>query len=227
MTKLKRIYLTGFFVLQAFLFLPIVFSIGESTSIAYCSILLCLATSILLLKQNKHSILQFVALFTTACADYFLILKGGVNKDVAMCFFVVTQLAYGLRTLYMSTGKKEVAINLMTRVVLCIALVVGSLLIVEDVPAFVLLSMIYFANLVTNVVFALLHFNQNKLLALGLLLFICCDVFVGIKEMINLFGWGEEKFVVKMLTTNVSVHSIFYHPSQVLLSISTTDKNTK
>ena len=211
-------------MLQACLFLPIVFGVGEDSKVAYCSILLCFATSILLLQKNKHSILQFVALLTTACADFLLILKGGSNKDLAMCFFVITQLAYGLRTLYMSGGKKEVAINIATRVFLSIVLVVAALSLVVDPPAFVILSMIYFANLVTNVLFALLHFNQNKVLALGLLLFICCDVFVGLHEMIDIFSWGEEHFVSKMFDANISLHSIFYHPSQVLLSVSAINK---
>ena len=214
-------------MLQACLFLPIVFGIGDSRTLAYCAILLCFVTSIVLLNKNKHSILQCVALFATACADYFLILKGGVNKDVAMCFFVVAQLAYGLRTLCMASVKKEITINLTARALLCVLLVAGALLVVDDTPAFVVVSMVYFANLVANVFFALLHFKQNKLFALGLVLFVCCDVFVGLKEMIGLFGWGEELFVVKMLTSNISVHSIFYHPSQVLLSISAKNKNIK
>ena len=220
MDKLKRIYLTIFFVLQACVFLPIVFGVGDVSLVAYSAILLCFATSIILLQKNIHSVLQFVALLFTACADYLLILKGGTNKDLAMCFFVVTQLAYGLRTLYMAKSKREFDINIATRLVLCLSLVAGSLFVVDDTPAFVWLSMIYFANLVTNVIFALYHFKQNKLLALGLLLFICCDVFVGLAEMTALFGWSEQHFVSKLMSVPFSIHSIFYHPSQVLLCIS-------
>ncbi len=226
MAKLKRIYLTIFFVLQACVFLPIVFGVGDVSLVAYGAILLCFATSIILLQKNIHSVLQFVALLFTACADYLLILKGGANKDLAMCFFIVTQIAYGLRTLYMAKSKREFDINLVTRLVLCVSLVAGCLFVLDDTPDFVWLSMIYFANLITNVIFALYHFEQNKLLAVGLLLFICCDVFVGLAEMPALFGWGEQHFVSKLSLLPVSMHSIFYHPSQALLCVSANNKKT-
>ena len=207
-------------MLQACLFLPIVFGSGDVSLVAYSAILLCFATSIILLQKNVHSVLQCIALLFTACADYLLILKGGTNKDLAMCFFVVTQLAYALRTLYMAKSKREFDANFATRIVLCVSLVAGSLLVVDDTPAFVWLSMIYFANLVTNVIFALYNFEQNKLLAIGLLLFICCDVFVGLAEMPALFGWGEQHFVSRLSLLPVSIHSIFYYPSQALLCVS-------
>ena len=220
----KQLYIFLFLLAQICLYPLIVFGVGNVQTMGYVAILLCFATGLVLLQKNKHSILLAVALLGTACADYFLILKGGSNKDLAMCFFVVTQIAYGLRTLDVAKNKKEFLANVISRCVLMAGLVVGSLVVIKNPPLYVVLSMIYFGNLATNLVFAFLHFKQNKLLALGLLLFVCCDVFVGLAEMKNLLGWGAEHFVSKLLGAPVSIHSIFYHPSQVLLSFSAKTK---
>jgi len=216
----KQLYILLFLLAQICIYPLVVFGVGNVRVVAYVAILLCFATSLVLLQKNKHSLLLAVALFCTACADFFLILKGGSNKNVAMCFFVVAQLAYGARTLLFANNKKEFWANVVARLVLMLLLVVGSLLVVSDTPAYVVFSMIYFGNLLTNLAFAFLHFKQNKMLAVGLLLFVCCDLFVGFGEMINLLDLGADHFITKLVRAPVSIHSIFYHPSQVLLCLS-------
>lgn len=226
----KKLYILLFLLAQICLYPFVVFGVGNVRVVAYVAILLCFATSLVLLQKNKQSLLLAVALFCTACADFFLILKGGSNKNLAMCFFVVAQLAYGARTLLFANNKKEFWANVISRCVLMSGLVigsfavVGSLLVVSDTPAYVVFSMIYFGNLLTNLAFAFLHFKQNKMLAVGLLLFVCCDLFVGFGEMINLLDLGADHFITKLVRAPVSIHSIFYHPSQVLLSLSATKK---
>ncbi len=220
----KQLYILLFLLAQICLYPFVVFGIGNVRVMAYIAILLCFATGLVLWQKNKHNLLLAIALFCTACADFFLILKGGSNKNIAMCFFVVTQLAYGLRTLDLAKSKKEFWANVISRCVLMSGLVAGSFVVVGNPPLYVVLSMIYFGNLLSNLVFAFLHFNQNKMLAVGLLLFVCCDIFVGFGEMTTLLDLGADHFITKLVRAPFSIHSIFYHPSQVLLSLSANKK---
>lgn len=216
----KKLYILLFLLVQICLYPLVVFGVGNVRVMAYIAILLCFATSVVLLQKNRQSLLLAVALFCTACADFFLILKGGSNKNLAMCFFVVAQLAYGAKTLLFAKNKKEFLANVVARFVLMSGLVIGSFAVVGNPPLYVVFSMIYFGNLLTNLAFAFLHFKQNKMLAVGLLLFVCCDLFVGFGEMITLLDLGADHFITKLVSVPVSIHSIFYHPSQVFLCLS-------
>ena len=91
-------------------------------------------------------------------------------------------------------------------------------------PAYAVLSMIYIANLVVSIIFAFLHFRQNKLLAIGLLLFLCCDIFVGLKEMMPLINVKDNLVFNFFEEIPIPLQPLFYIPSQAVLAISA-DKN--
>jgi len=195
----------------------------------YAFILLCFVTSLVFLEKDRDRILQSIALFFTACADFFLILLQGEYKTLAMVFFLCAQVAYVLRTLGFAEGKKEKIVNLSVRAGLSVAIaVVTACLLWQDaqLPLY-LISVVYYANLLVSIFFSFLHIKEGKpilLTAIGLLLFACCDVSIGFDFMIDIFALSKGNFIYDLMHSGVSFVAIFYPPSQALLAVSSYPK---
>ena len=152
-----------------------------------------------------------LGLLLTIGADYFLILDG--NYTWGLIFFILAQICYAIRTIEFAKNKIEMIINPCVRVFLSgIMVLVGWLVLRDSFDVLVALVMIYFSNLVLSCAFSFIHAKTQYLLALGFLLFIACDVFVGMDfaNKVNLFG-------TQMVANAGSVAWYFYPFSQMLI----------
>lgn len=218
---MRRIYFFVVLAIHIAAFPVIVFGLGERHwEVYYGMIVLCFFTSLVFAEKKAQALLQCGALLFTCAADYFLILIGK-HRLIAMCFFLTAQLFYAARTLLLTESKRERIVNLSLRAgasafgAALVFIVLG-----ERAEALFVISLVYYANLLISVVFAFLHFKENKLLAVGLLLFSFCDLTIGLNEVIDIFSLSSEHFIYKLVHAPFALESAFYHPSQVLLSVS-------
>lgn len=188
-----------FIILEAFVYITfIVFDIKniDSTLIKYLGIIFCLIYS--LINRNKYLIL---AMSFTAVADLFLLV---INKyyELGVFIFIFAQISY----LYFQ-GNFNNKGNKAFLAIRCILIGIGIIfLFLYDLNKLLnVLTVIYFINLIINFIQSL--YNKQYWLSFGFLLFICCDICVGLNnilpynKLINLGIW------------------IFYLPSQVLINL--------
>ena len=169
----------------------------DSTYIKYLGIVLCLIYSLF----NKKKV-QCFAMFFTLIADFFLLV---VNKyyEIGLISFIIVQLVY----LYFLGNYNKAYFNmfLLIRGFICVFCVL-TLNIIDQLTLLNILVIIYFSNLVLNMVQS--HLLPNKILAIGLSLFVCCDICVGLHN-INV-AYEVSTFLMW----------VFYLPSQVLIVLS-------
>ena len=191
----------------AFLYCDVIGSFGCSTILKYISLLLCFAFSV-----DNHSAKDggFVclALGLTAIADFFLLV---LNRwyEIGVAVFCLVQLIYALRLREMN----EKAIPFWIRIIVGFGTLAGVIL-SGLFNILNLLVCIYFPQLCCNAIASLLQPDTGgkRLFAIGLWLFVCCDICVGINNM---------PISNQFLQTFVSVAMwAFYLPSQILIVLS-------
>ena len=221
--KIDYIVISVFILLEIALYLSFLFidkgifvTRIESSALKYAGISLCLAFSLYCLIRKRKMINCFIpiALVFTLISDYFLLFNTNQNLYVyGLITFIITQLIYFAFILYLRKSKLELLINLLVRSLLTIAaLVVAFYLNYSDVLT--ILALVYFVELLSNFLYSTFLIKLDKeylIFSLGLLLFIGCDINVGLNN-VHLFE-GIDYSLVNFLMW------VFYLPSQVLLSL--------
>ena len=224
----RRIYFFIFLVFFLIAYPITVFKVGEYWFHIYYGIIVAsFLTSLVFLKKDARALLQLGALLFTCLADYCLIMEYG-TKLGGMWFFFIVQLFYAARTLLLAKGKKERILNLSIRVIFSALIVfIAYMVLGERLETLFVLAVVYYVNLLISIVFSFLHFKGNELLAIGLLLFACCDIFVGFQELIDVFSIPSDTFFYKLVFPSFKIEAIFYCPSQALLSFSALKRTKK
>ena len=182
-------------------------------------IVLCFLTTILTINKNKDNLLQVGAITFTLIADYFLTLKA-TNHTLAVFLFTIAQVFYFIR-ISSYCNSKEIKINIYLRIIIIFIIGLIILLFFKDyLNDLIIVTLFYYINFIINLIFAFIHYKNNKLLALGLLLFIICDTLIGFSEMVTIFNLNEDSFLYIISNTGYNIPWLFYIPSQVLLVIS-------
>ena len=167
--------------------------------------------------------MQFTALLFTLFADYFLILKDGERKTLAMVFFLIAQIAYAMKTLRFASSEKERKLHTVLRLSLSIIGAAVTLLVLgKDCEALFVISVVYYINLTVSMVISFIHSRSGEALitGIGLLLFALCDISIGFYFLIDIFSLGAGSFIYDFITSVPSFVYIFYPPSQAVLAIS-------
>ena len=182
-------------------------------------ILACLFCAVLAERSRQYAFTQ-AALVCTVCADFFLVWSQPIKQLPAMAFFLCAQTAYAAR-LYLLAGKTERRVQLISRVALCAVIVVVTLAVLGgNVDALAIVSMLYYAQLFLNVVFAFVKFRSRAMLAIGFLLFLLCDTVIGLDLIHGYLPIPPDALLYKIIRPGFNLAWVFYLPSQVLLSLS-------
>ena len=218
-----RAALCGAFI-AAELALAILLQVLKSPASVWCSygavVLACLFALLFFEKSWCYALTQ-AALLATVCADYFLVLRGAEQKLTAMLFFTVTQLCYFGRIYVSDAHKKRRTVHLFLRISLLIFTLALTLSVLgANADGVALVSMLYFANLVLNVIFAFIVREKPPLFALGLLLFACCDIFVGLSLIEAYLPLSEGGLIWHLAHPGFNAAWVFYVPSQALIALS-------
>ena len=189
-------------IYTVFLFLDLTGRGGMTLWLKYAGILLCLLFAVLCAARGGDKLIV-PALLLTACADWFLLVRGD-HLIAGLLFFLCVQAIYLFRL------RREGTVGLWLRLVLPV-LLIALLFALNLVTLLNVLAMIYFSQLLSNAILAW-RLTRFRLFALGLTLFVGCDVCVGLFNTAAMFP---------ALYSFVSVGMwAFYLPSQVLIVLS-------
>ena len=188
-----------------FLVLDLMGQGGQSIPIKYGGILLCLAFSLLCAQKGGDRLVP-PALALTACADWFLLVRGD-HYALGIVLFLGVQTVYLLRLRRAGAGS---AYPLRAALALGSGLAVYAAGLADPQN---LLAALYFSQLLSNAVLAWGRRGERWLrFALGLALFIGCDLCVG---LFNVLPPSSPCYFA------VSIGMwLFYLPSQVLIALS-------
>ena len=225
MKKQAHIYLfcaTGaFLTIEALLGLLLQTASGRAVSLySYASVLLaCLFCAVLALPTRAYLFTQLGLLFTVG-ADYFLVYLPVQKKLPAMLLFLAAQLCYYLR---LRTAERR---GLRRKHALCrvgaslLALLLTVAVLRENADALALVSMLYYTNLILNIVFAFTLSERLPLFAIGLTLFLCCDTLIGLSLLGTYFPIDKGSLLYRIVYPGFNLAWAFYLPSQALIAIS-------
>jgi len=201
---------------------PLAINILEYSAICLCFI----SGLVFFLKMKSHlTFFIFGGLLFTLVADTFLVLLNAylnyAFQCIAMTSFSICQIFYLLAIQSISKSSRERWINLGVRIFLFIAFEIAALIIVF--PSFnylVFISLFYFSQLIASIIFSFFHIKSHPFLAIGLLLFIGCDIFIGLYYLVDILALPSTHFLAIFTSYNFNYAWLFYLPSQVLLSLS-------
>ncbi len=210
--------------------------IQKSTSLAY-SLLTVFSVAVALLyvaisfENTYFHKLMLLALSATVVADFFLAglveIMGDVEqKTFAMCFFCVAQACYFLRIYQNHEKERTKKGHIFLRLSLSIlGLGITMVVLKEKTNLLSLVAVLYFANLILNLIFAFTQIKISALLPIGLLFFLLCDTIIGLSVMSDLFiPITEGSLFYGLIHSGVNLAWVFYVPSQTLLAISVNEK---
>lgn len=190
----------------AFLALDLTGQGGATIWLKYAGVLLCLAFSLWCALRGGDRLVP-PALALTALADLFLLVLDRWYP-LGVVIFLFAQSAYLIR-LRLASGRAWWPVR--AGVPLLAALALYAL---GQATALDLLAGLYFSQLAVNAILAwTLPGRRWRLFALGLSLFICCDLCVGAFNSPGLVPAGAYRFAQVGMW-------LFYLPSQVLIALS-------
>jgi len=206
-----------FLVLEAILYVIILvqtFTNQVAPEFRYFVVVLAALFSLLLsvcIRKKKNLFLLLAFLFTCG-ADYFLVLADAYY-EVAVLLFGVAQIFHCLRIF--AQDARDWKSSLFLRLGL-LALVTIGLILLKMASLLYLAGSFYIIQLVINAVDALRRVKQDKtyiLLFLGLILFIFCDITVGLYGIYPTLGIPQKTaYLISDFTY------LFYVPSQALIA---------
>lgn len=178
-----------------------------SNPIKYAGILLCLGYS-LYLERRGGSRLVPAALTLTALADVFLLLLDS-HYALGVGLFCLVQGLYLVRIFRSNGGKSLWGLRIVLFLLALLVLKRLGLLLPLNV-----LALFYFSNFLCNALASLGCPGRNmRLFSLGLWLFLCCDLCVGLFQSPELASPAVGAFVQVGMW-------LFYLPAQVLIALS-------
>ncbi|MBO5879169.1 MAG: hypothetical protein J6Q68_01285 [Clostridia bacterium] len=212
----------AFVCLETILFILIQCSGGLRERVfSFSSVAVAALFALVFTIKRKESVFTSVALLFTVCADVCLVLMAEQQRLLAMIFFSAVQTFYFLRILLENDGKRLKATHISVRVsTVLFALFLTLIVLGENADALSLISMIYFASLIVNIVFAFFNFKKSPLLALGLVFFSLCDVLVGLSLIDMYIPIAVDSIIYKLTHTEFNLIWTFYVPSQTLIALS-------
>lgn len=175
-----------------------------------------------LLFDKKEGNFIRIAMLFTLWADYYLVGAKETDNLAGVTAFLGTQLFIFLHTFFNDSNKKWRIANLITRIVLTPILIMITYLILGDsADRLAITSVIYYANLCANAIFAHRSGRGGLLLTAGLIFFALCDINVGLSALNAIYdgGFPEGSFLYNLLHSGVDLIWIFYIPSQTMIPL--------
>ncbi len=181
----------------------------------YISIIACFLFS--LLYVSKGNWLIVCGLGFTVLADLCLVVLQPIQQLYGMVFFLLAQSCYAFLLHKQNRDRALLYIRLgLVVAVECVAVAVLR----EKTDPLAMVSMCYYVNLVMNLVMAFARFRENKLLALGFVLFLLCDTVIGLQTAAGAYlPIAEGSLLYRIIFMNFHLSWFFYLPSQVLIAI--------
>ena len=190
---------------------------GDPVYLKYAGVLLCLVTAaVFIYFYKKDAVILTCALAFTALSDYFILVIDAYY-EIGVTTFFIAQSIYLYRLYADRLGR--IYITLIARALLSAAIIV-ILAVCATLNYLLVIVTLYFVMLLGNCVDAFIICRgglKNVIFAAGLLLFVCCDVCVGLHNFGSALG---VELPHKLLTFVQYAIWVFYLPSQVAITCS-------
>ena len=214
----KKLFFAAFAFIELAIYITFIVmqALGNSKDtieIKYIGILLCLfAAAVSIYFYGKDGLVVTCALVFTAIADMFILVRYSF-LEAGLVAFIATQTMYFIR-IYLLNGRNPL-ISLGVRLgISVVCIVIGKLTLLVGLVA------VYLPMLVINAIESgmLIAISRRHIIFfLGLLLFVGCDVCVGLYNA-SMIGVKLSDFALSFVSFAIWV---FYLPSQVLIALST------
>lgn len=206
-----------------------------SAIIKYSMIILCFCYVLFYKKGTGKGILlclRFALLFTVI-SDFFILLLDYYFYGV-LSFLIVHQL-YALK-MDIEMEHKRILLTFLKRLCLQLIIAAGICLLLRGVGVtlerLLIVTVFYFVCIVMNVIYAVrvsLHRPKEKssrIFAAGMILFLLCDVNVGIFNLSDFLTLSKTSYELLYLISAILMWT-FYAPSQVLIALSVVKNQDK
>lgn len=217
----KKICSALFLFVEAILYI-LLLSIGGTVRVvaSYGAIVLCFIYALLNVSKKNAVVVSGHA--CTLVADFFLVVLAPAQRLSGMIFFLFAQLLYA-RKLHLDSQNKVI---LIVRFIMSLVAVVSAFIILKDKSdALSVVSVVYYVNLLVNIIEASICFKKDQLFAIGLVFFLLCDTVVGLQAAAGVYlPISEESLIYKIIFMDFFLSWFFYLPSQVLIAMSTNQK---
>lgn len=197
---------------------------SDADAVKYTGVILCAAFAVYCCKNARPcDFLLAAAMAFTVAADWFLLIIEE-NLEAGLALFITAQLLHFARIYVLR--KKRPYVSLILRLLLCVG-VIAALYLFDSLTLLTALVAVYFCNLLFNFFNSFALFKVNGLYALftlGLLLFICCDICVGLYNFGGVLDISIPLSIIKFADKGMWA---FYLPSQTLIALSGEIKKTR
>lgn len=223
--KIEFISIYIYLVLQFILYILLHTTNIFNYDIGCYSVIICgvLISWILAVKsKNKIFYLIVIAQCFTLVSDTCLVLLEDYY-NLAMVSFCFTQISYYIYILLSNSGyykqHKFLFYLRLSSVSLCLFFYLVNLIFQWGFDFLPFISLFYFSLLVLNIFDSIFTFKKNPFLTIGLVLFMLCDICVGFYNLVDMFNISKDSLIYIISHSKVDWVWIFYHPSQVILSL--------
>ena len=221
-------------IIEALLFILVIFRFKNNQYLSFASLGVALFFTMLFWgKENGRIYMPKLILLFDVIADLFITLNVGVakfgdegNKMIGMIAFILAQLFTSIYVTYGENRKckwRKFVSTLIVFVALFIPLLILKL---SDLKLLYIEALVYFAFLLTSLVFSVIKIKKNPLLPLSLLCLTMCDLIIGLGFIENMFDLSSSSFFAFLNHFSVNLPWFFYIPSFTILAL-TIRKNYK
>ena len=166
-------------------------------------------------ENRKDAWFLRAALFFTVISDWFLVIKQS-DYLLALITFTIAQFFYAIR-LWENDGsvnrnKKHILMRSMVLIIMELGFLFLFKILKIKYDSLIFMGVMYFTFLLMNVLLAFMQLRKNILFPIGMTLFLCCDVLVGLSNLQNYIALAEPSFLLAIITLRLilSGFSIFH-----------------
>jgi uncharacterized membrane protein YhhN len=206
----------AFLAIAAVFYYIIIFAPGDILrSAQYGAIVLCFLFAALHLKKGNRWIIA--GLLLTLGADFCLVVCQPIQQLWGMVFFLGTQTCYAIA---LWLRRKNWMLLWVRLGLITVAEAVTVMVLGKNADPLALVSLAYYAMLITNIVVAFTQWKKDKLLPIALVLFLLCDTVIGLQVMSGCYlPIPADSWLHSLIFSGFNLSWFFYLPSQVLLAL--------
>ncbi|MEE3427305.1 MAG: hypothetical protein VZR55_05415 [Candidatus Enteromonas sp.] len=222
MGLIKKLLFPLFLLIEATLFFVILFaplSFLAGNILRFSTVGIATIFGWIFLDQKPYFVIC-AALTFTCIADFLLEIVDPPERSAATTCFLLAQFVYAGYICSFAYNTAETVVHLSVRGLLTIAAGIIVFKVLKDKADYLsLVSVVYFANLLLNIIFSFIHFKDHPLLAIGFLCFALCDLNVGLSVGVSA-GYIDIRGPLYdfLFLSRFDFIWLFYIPSQTLLS---------
>lgn len=223
--KNRKIYIkvTSFIIIMSCLYFYFLFINKESNrehNIKFFGICLCFLFSFIIKKDKFDTWLVRMALLFTVISDWLLVIEGKYYI-AALITFTFTQIFYAIRIWFNEPKKNKNTEHIIIRIILIVFFIlIIRFLVGIELDLLLIITVIYFSNLLINLILSAINIRKNFIFPIGLLLFILCDIMVGLNNISDYIDINEASFFNSLINNAAFIAWVFYFPSQAILALS-------